>query len=137
MDIRLVHQAVETLETEALVVIVFEKENPFGPRLQQLNASALRGFLTPLVESGDITGKLYETALFHRPAGLRAKRLLVVGGGKLEKFGVSELRRAAGVAVRTLKARSLAEVAFLPDGSATEIKAVAAAVEGALVADFD
>ena len=33
MDIQLTCQAPEELETEALAVLVFDKEKPFGPRV--------------------------------------------------------------------------------------------------------
>ncbi len=135
MDVQVVRQPIENLETEALVAIVFEKENPFGPRLQQ--ALPVRRFLHALVESGEITGKLYETSVFFRPLGLVSKRLLVVGGGKQEKFGAFELRRAAGVAVRSLKSKGLAEIAFVPDGALPDMEAAAASVEGAVAADFE
>ncbi len=136
MEIRLFHHPVETLSADALVVIVFEDEgNPFGARLQAVGA--LRQFLTPLVQSGDAPGKLYQTSLFHNPGGIAAKRLLAVGGGKRDKFGPDELRRAAGVAVRTLRSKALGEVAMLTEGAATVAGQAAAAVEGALVADFD
>src|SRR5215472_13422641 len=96
-----------------------------------------------LIASGEITGKAMETALLHRPGGLKAKRLLVVGGGKAKSFGAPELRRAAGTAIRFLKAKTIKSCALaLPElaggAGATQFEeALRAAVEGALVADFD
>src|SRR5205823_3816568 len=86
---------------------------------------------------GDITGKNFETSWLHKPAGLKAKRLLLVGGGKAKKFSSTDLRKLAGAAVRALKSRNLRNLAFVaPDGISTE-EAVRAIVEGALVGDFD
>ena len=39
--------------------------------------------------------------MLHKPAGLKAKRLLLIGGGKAKKPSVSELRKIAGAAVRS------------------------------------
>ncbi len=135
MQIQLSFDTPEQLETEALAVVVFEKEEVFGPRLQKLEA--LRQFLQGVIDAGEVTGKPYETALFHRPEGLRARRLLVVGGGKRERFAGPELRRAAGAAARFLKSRSISECAFLPEGSLGDAETASAVVEGAIVADFD
>ena len=39
-----------------------------------------------LIASGEVTGKMLETTLLHKPQGLKAKRLLLIGGGKAKKF---------------------------------------------------
>ena len=91
-----------------------------------------------VIASGEITGKSLESALLHHPAKLKAKRLLLLGGGKAKKFSSSDLRKLAGVAVRSLKSKSLRSFAFLaPDNSVAIDDAVKAIVEGALVGNFD
>ncbi len=73
----------------------------------------------------------------HKPAGLKAKRLLLISGGAAKKFSAYELRRIAGTAVRTLKSRGIRSFAFIaPTGIPAE-EAVRAIVEGALVGNFD
>ena len=57
-------------------------------RAQERNAA-------DLLASGEITGKSFESALLHRPLGLKAARLLVIGAGKAKNFGSVELRKAA------------------------------------------
>ena len=79
---------------------------------------------------------MLETALLHKPAGLKAKRLLLIGGGKAKNFSSSELRKLAGAAVRNLKAKDLKSFAFVAPGSGAE-DAVKAIVEGAYVGNFD
>ncbi len=91
-----------------------------------------------VIQSGEVTGKLYETTLLHRPHALKAKRLLLIGGGKAKTFSSVELRRIAGAAVRYLKTRNIKSFAIvapeLPTGSVDAVKSV---VEGALVGGFD
>lgn len=135
MEARLTFQPPQEVDTEALVVIIFEKDKPFGPRAEQ--SAALVRFLQPLIDSGEVTGKPYETALFHRPDGLRAKRLLTIGAGKRDKVGAVELRRIAGAAARFLRAKSISDFAFYADTAVADADVVAAAVEACIVADYD
>ena len=94
--------------------------------------------MAELVASGEVTGKAFETVLLHRPQGLKAKRLLVVGAGKAKSFSHAEVRKAAGSAIRALKPRAIKSCAFLvPDLASGAEDAVRTIVEGALVADFD
>jgi leucyl aminopeptidase len=125
------------VETECLVVCALdhgEKDkneprlDPAGPQLQAAAAEVLA--------SGEFNGKAFETALLHRPQGLKAKRLLLLGGGKAKSFSSFELRRMAGAAVRSLKSKGLRGFAFVAPGlSAAE--AVKAIVEGAFVGNYD
>jgi leucyl aminopeptidase len=124
MDIQLTDQPIESLSADALVFVAFDKEEPKQPALASLAAT------------GDLPTKLYETATFHAVPGVAAKRVVAIGGGKREKFGTYELRRAAGVAVRLLKPKTLATVVFVPDGVGST-DAVQVSVEGAIIADFD
>ncbi len=135
MDAKITFDAPEQIETEALAVLVFDKENPFGPLLSR--GGAIAKFLQPLLDSGEITGKAYETTLFHRPDGLKAKRLLAVGAGKRERFGNIELRRAAGAAARSLRGRSITDFAMLADTELPAPESAAAIIESVIVADFD
>src|SRR5260370_17945373 len=77
---------------------------------------AIQQSAADLISAGDITGKTFEVAWLHKPAGLRAKRLLLIGGGKAKKFSASDLLKLAGAAVRALQPRTLPTLAFvLPD----------------------
>jgi leucyl aminopeptidase len=149
-------QSPSQLETECLIVSVLDsgdKQNP-QPELQTSD-NAIRQAGQELIASKEITGKTAETLLLHRPQGLKAKRVLFVGGGKARNFSVSELRKLVGTAVRLLRGKSIKSFALLapekwggPANSAkpkaanganggTLADAVRAIVEGAYVADFD
>ena len=90
-----------------------------------------------LLASGELTGRPFEANLLHKPAGLKAKRLLLIGGGAAKKFTSYDLRRIAGTAVRTLKSRGIRSFAFIAPPSIPAVEAVRAIVEGALVGNFD
>jgi len=140
------------LETECLVAVVLdrsidrkkkdhgEKDKP-APAVECADA-AVREAAKELISSGEVTGKSFETTLLHRPIGLKAQRLLLIGGGKAKDFSAAELRKLAGTAVRTLKTKSVHNFALvLPEnGSAASVStndAVRVVVEGAFIGDFD
>jgi leucyl aminopeptidase len=133
------------LETEALVAVVLddaslqkEKNKSAKPQLKLATADAsVQSASADLLASGELTGKPFEINLLHKPAGMKAKRLLLISGGSAKKFASYDLRRVAGAAVRTLKSRGIRSLAFIaPSGAAAE-EAVKAIVEGAFVGNFD
>jgi leucyl aminopeptidase len=102
------------------------------------NDPALRDAAAEVIASGEVTGKMFESTLLHHPVKLKAKRLLLIGGGKAKSFSAFELRRLAGAAVRTLKSRGLRSFAFVaPETGAKAEDGVEAIVEGAFVGNFD
>ena len=139
MDTKLIVGNSADVETECLVVFAVDhgEKQKNEPRLSLKDAAA-EGAVTELFLSGEVTGKLFEAAMLHRPQKLKAKRLLVVGGGKARNFSHTEARKAAGVAVRFLKPKMIKSCAYvLPDLSSGVESAVRAVVEGAFVGDFD
>jgi leucyl aminopeptidase len=134
------------LETESLVAIVLnhadpvhsEKNKDAKPQLKlATDDAAVQAAASDLLASGELTGKAFEINLLHRPAGVRAKRLLLVSAGSARKFSSYDLRRIAGAAVRTLKARGLRSLAFIAPPQIAAEEATRAIVEGALVGNFD
>jgi len=138
------------LETESLVAIALdhsekdaspnksESAKKDKPQLKLATSdSAVQSVAADLLASGELTGRPFEANLLHKPAGLKAKRLLLIGGGDAKKFTSYDLRRVAGTAVRTLKSRGIRSFAFIAPPSIPAEEAVRAIVEGALVGNFD
>jgi leucyl aminopeptidase len=96
-----------------------------------------RQMLEGLRASGELTGKANECTLIHHSPGLRAERLLVVGGGKKDKFTSNTLHRLAGTAVRFARGKGVHHIGWLLDHGRTASKAMEALVEGAILADYD
>ncbi len=114
----------ETIQTEALVIVAYEDGAPDSPAIAEL-------------VRGELTGKMFDPVLLHRPPGLAARRLLLIGGGKQDAFGSAELRKVAGAALRFLKGKGIREFVFVPAGNVSPAAQVAAAAEGLLAADFE
>ena len=65
--------------------------------------SASKGAISKLIRLGDISGKPGSSLLLPDVPGVRAKRVLVVGLGKISEFGVSKFRRAIATAATQIK----------------------------------
>src|SRR6266446_5186341 len=126
MTTKLDLQRVETVECDALIVVGFEGEK--SERFGELTGE--------LYESKEFSGKPAEFALLHRPAGLKARRLLLAGGGEAARFTPAALRKVAGAALRHLKSKSARDIALLLDAGFNTADYVAAAVEGAILGDY-
>ena len=132
----------DQVETEALVAVVLDHsrstEKNRKPELKVASSDAgLQSATVDLLGSGELTGKPFETNLLHKPAGLKAKRLLLVSGGAAKSFSAYDLRRIAGTAVRSLKPRAIRSFAFVAPPSIAPEEAVRAIVEGAHVGHFE
>jgi leucyl aminopeptidase len=132
------------IETELLTVVAADtqtsKSTDAKPEPALLTTDeAVKAAAAAVLASGEYRASANETLLLHAPAGLAAKRLLIVGLGKEAKANVHGVRNAAGTAVRFTKPRgirelvlALPEAELLPPGPC-----IRAAVEGAFVGDFD
>jgi leucyl aminopeptidase len=144
MNTKLSSSAPSQLESDCLVVVVLDRnekdrteKDKTAPSVECADA-AVREAAKDVISSGEVTGKSFETTLLHHPSGLKAKRLLLVGGGKARSFSAAELRMLAGAAVRTLKSKSIRSFAFaLPENGVPAADGVRAIVEGAFVGNFD
>lgn len=134
---------IEKVGADALAVICFEAEEkgaatrPAGTgRASDPPVAAQSGWLADLRSSGEFTGKLYEIAVLYRPQGVTAKRLVVIGGGKREKFSSVEVRRIAGTLVRSLKSKGIRSIALLVDTPNGD-EYVMPAAEGAVLGNWE
>ena len=161
MKLTLSNTAPSQIETECLVVPVVDtaeaKNGDNGGKHTpevQTDDQAVHAAAADLIASEEVTGKLLETVLLHKPQGVKAKRVLYIGAGKAKSFSSYELRKLAGAAVRTLKAKGLKSFAFVaPDSWSGDAEAaspnspvfhrggledaVKSIAEGAYVGNFD
>ncbi|HWF39932.1 MAG TPA: leucyl aminopeptidase [Candidatus Acidoferrales bacterium] len=136
MQIQLESQPCSSIEADALVTYVFDRDDKFDGVLADINVG-MNGRLSALSTGGELTGKSLEMVLIHFPQGLAAQRLLLVGAGKPVKFSVNDLRKIAGTALRYLKSRGVKKIAFLAREGERGPEAAQAVVEGLVAADFE
>ena len=144
MKIQLSFVNLAGIETELLAVLAADTQTSKAPDAKPepvllTSDEAVQTAAASVLSSGEYKAGANETLLLHAPAGLAARRLLIVGLGKQAKANVPSVRNAAGTAVRFTKPRGIRELVFalpeaeqLPPGPSTR-----AAVEGAFVGDFD
>jgi leucyl aminopeptidase len=132
------------IETELLAVLAADTQTSKAPDAKPepvllTTDEAVKAAAAAVLASGEFKAGANETVLLHAPAGLAAKRLLIVGLGKQAKATVNSVRNAAGTAIRFTKPRGIRALALaLPELEALPAPgSVRAAVEGAIVGDFD
>ncbi len=125
MQITIERKPLDQIEADALIVPVFE-----GRRDARFGAE-------DLFASGEVAGKALEMTLLHHPPGVRATRVLLVGAGTADKFDAAGMRRLCGAAVRHLKAKSVKKIALVLDSEFAGKDFASAAVEGALLGNFE
>jgi len=122
METKLIYQALNEIEADAVAIVLFEDGGAIP---------SAKTWLDEMRNSGEFSGKAGETATLHQPQGMKAKRLIAVGGGKKEKFDAAALRKTVGSVVRAVKQRGVKKLAWMLDGDA------AAAVEGAILGNYE
>src|SRR6202451_1391801 len=128
MTVKIESRAVPEVDSDALVVIGFDGAPPVGPAALQIKE---------FYDSGEFSGKALEIAILHRPAGLKAKRLVLAGGGKRDTLNPSELRKLIGAVVRSPKSKGLHTITLALDEEFRSDDYTPAAVEGAVLADLE
>lgn len=94
-------------------------------------------WFSELAASGESKGKLFDLPLLHRPAGFAAKRLAAAGAGPAKSFTPGVLRKVVGAAVRALKSKGIQSIALCLDHPYAEAALAAAAVEGAVLGNYE
>ena len=134
------------IATELLAVLAVDTQAANGRNAKPqptllVSDPAVLAAAAGVLATGEYKGGANETILLHAPAGVAARRLLIVGLGKQAKATVHSVREAAGTAIRFAKPRGIRKIALaLPDNFSQSLPHAAvarAAVEGAFVGDFD
>jgi leucyl aminopeptidase len=138
MNTKLVSGKLERISSDLLVIFAFDAADKKQPGKQAIKVLAAGSAVTKaagtILAGGEFAAGSCETALLHDPDGFKAKRILLVGLGKVT---LPEVRKAAGAAVRFAKPRKLRELTIaIPEGL-NPAAAARALVEGAYIGDFD
>ena len=151
MELNLTTTGAAALECGAFVALCFSKgKNGNGEAEETAAATPVdidavpagldaltNGWLAEVYAAKEFAGKALDTALLHRPAGLKAGRLLVAGGGTRAKFGASEARKLAGAVLRTLKGKGVSDIGLALEGELASEQMIEALAEGFLLGDFE
>ena len=97
------------ISTDCLIVGVY-KNNKLSIAAQDIDKNC-GGFILKLLQNGDLLSGLGEHKIFHSVKNISAKRLLIVGLGDSNTFGINELKKAneaLTIAIRNCKLKSIA-----------------------------
>ncbi|MBK6313546.1 MAG: leucyl aminopeptidase [Blastocatellia bacterium] len=136
MDVKADAGRFDQVEADALVVSVFEGEDPTEGVIGEVN-QAMEGLIKDLMGSDELRGKSGDMVYLYRPGNVKARRVLLVGVGKREDFDLDSVRQLAGSAVRYLRGKGARTVAILRRSQIDIVAAAEAAVEGALIGLYE
>ena len=125
-----------SVDCDILAFPVFEDEITGSSLLDSLDRIT-RGVVKSVLSSREFKPDLHQTCKIHKPAGLKARCLLLVGAGKKSSFEPARLREIAGVAVRVARSIACRKAAFYCRGDHPPVLASRVAAEGAIYADYE
>ena len=136
MDINVIAGSIQTVEDELIVVNLFEGVEKPGGATAAVD-QALGGAIGDAIAGGDFKGKKGEVAVFYPRGALPARRVLAVGLGQQDKFGLSVAREAAAAAAKKARALGVGSFSTIVHGAGagglTLESAAQAVVEGTIL----
>ncbi len=121
---------------DMLAFPVYEDEPRDSPELKWLD-KVTRGVFGSGIASGEFKPELHNTCRIHRPQGLKARRILLVGAGKRGQFTLARLREVAGTAARGAHAAGSKSLALAHRSGLPLPEVAQAAAEGAFYGDYE
>ena len=136
MEVRADYSKFYEVEADALVVTIYEGEKADEGALKELDERT-NGVVSEMLASDEMRGKPGDQAFLYRPGALKAKRLLLVGGGKRDELTFESVRKIVGGATRFLRGKGIRSMAILRRSHLDLERTVQAAVEGAILSFFE
>ncbi len=120
MEITVVQGNVTEIETEVLVVNLFEGVTNPGGATGAVD-TAIGGLVTKLIADGELTGAASESVLIHTPNSaypdFTPSRVLVVGLGPADGFDLNGVRRVSASVIRKLRYSGAKQAATIVHGA--------------------
>ena len=136
MDIKIVIDDIAKIQTDAIIVNLFEGEERTGGATASVD-KALDGAITKLSEQGELKGKLNEVVIIHSLGKIPSRVIAIVGLGKQSEFTPDKIRVVAAEACRSLQKLNCQRIATVVHGADVgEIEteeATQALVEGSIL----
>ncbi|HXK59601.1 MAG TPA: leucyl aminopeptidase [Acidobacteriota bacterium] len=132
MKVNLVNSTLDSVECDALIVPVFEDDDFNQPPVSRLEG-LWGGLLKEMADSGEWKGKTGQQVTIHRPAGIKARRVVVAGAGKRANFDSAAVRQLMMSVAHRLKDKELQRIAAYRRSQIPLESAVQSAVEGLLL----
>jgi leucyl aminopeptidase len=135
MDVKVISGVIQESDADAIIVGLFEDAQPEGAT--QAVDQALQGAIRDLIADGDFSGKADQVAVLYPRGAISARRVILVGLGPRDDFGLDALRRAAARAIQKAHEVKVRRVASVLHGDEVVEVAAQAVTEGSLLALYD
>jgi leucyl aminopeptidase len=109
MDYSIESLSLDKLETDCIIIGIY-KNQQLSPAAKMVD-NKTHQLIRNLLERGDITGKNSETLLINVVPDSAIQRVLVVGLGDEQKFGLKLYRKALTAAIKAIKTTQIKSVA--------------------------
>lgn len=137
MNVTIQQGSIQTIAADAIIVNLFQGVTAPTGATGAVD-QALGGAISELIAGGDLRGKAGETVVLYPRGAIPARRVIVVGLGKPDKFDLEAVREAAGSAIKQAQKVGAAMVATVVHGGGAGgldlAEAAQAVVEGSLLA---
>lgn len=110
MEVQVLAKSLDTIETELLVLTVFEDQLDNLDYLKAVDEK-LGGKIARIIESGEVKGKYREFTLLHTE-NIGASRVLIMGLGKAKDFSLDRIRSIAANSSRYARRINIREMAI-------------------------
>jgi len=125
------------VDAEGLAVAVFKDEKADSGLLKTLD-KAVAGMIADVINSEEFAAKEGETAYFHvSGAGLKARRLLLIGCGERASYKSAQITQMAGAAARFLRSKNVKTIAIAPRADGDVERVAQTAGVGAVMGIFE
>jgi leucyl aminopeptidase len=101
--------SIEDIKTDAIAIGLFEKEGI--ERYKGLDKAA-NGLISSLIKRNEFTGKADESLFLIPPAGLKAKRMLLLGLGEKGKYTIDKVRHSSAKAGQEMRNKGIKNFAM-------------------------
>ncbi len=135
MEVRLTHTSWNEIECDLLVIPLFEDEGIDEEFVASLD-QGLGGLLSELKETGEFEGKRHQCTTVHRPQGVSAGRLALLGAGKKASWATDAVRKTVTRAIGRVRGYKLRQVGIVVRGEEDTPAAAQATAEGAVLAAY-
>ena len=110
MDISVKITSAPNQRSACLVVGIFDRRKLSNTAIELDKAT--HGYLSSILQQGDMDGKVGQTILLHTVEAIAAQRILLVGCGKEKEFTTRQYKKAMTAAVKSLKEYNIRDAVF-------------------------
>src|SRR5437899_2596720 len=101
MKLKIENNPLDHLVSDCLVIGVYEN-NELTPSAEKLNKIS-KNYISQLLKTGEMEGKLSQTLLVHNVPNIRTKRVLLVGCGKNTALTARDYQKVISSSTKALK----------------------------------